>query len=143
LIDKGGLMRILMVLAILSVLASGCTTYSNTAPRTQAGAGIGAIVGGLAGLIIDRHNPWRGAVLGGAAGAGIGAVVGNVEDTAAQQAVRRDTAVSYDRTSEQGWHEQIVATPQEQQGDYKLVDVKYIRDGKVVGEEVKRVPVNQ
>ena len=136
-------MRILMVLAVLAVLASGCATYDGTTPRTQAGAGIGAIVGGLAGLIIDRHNPWRGAVLGTAAGAGIGAVVGNIEDTAAQEAARRDTMVSYDRTSEQGWHERIVATPQGQQGDYKLVDVKYIRDGKVVGEEVKQVPINQ
>ena len=136
-------MRILMVLAVLSVLASGCTTYNNTAPRTQAGAGIGAIVGGLAGLIIDRHNPWRGAILGTAAGAVIGTVVGNIEDTAAQEAARRDTTVRYDRTSDQGWHEQIVATPQGQEGDYKLVDIKYIRDGKVIGEEVKQVPINQ
>jgi hypothetical protein len=136
-------MRVLMVLAVLAVLVSGCTSYNSATPRTQSGAGIGAIVGGLGGLIVDRHNPWRGAIIGAAAGAVVGAVVGNIEDTAAQEAARRDTTVSYDRTSDQGWHEQVVATPRGEDGDYKLVDIKYIRDGQVTGEEIKRVPINR
>ena len=137
-------MRILLVLALLSLLASGgCATYDETSPRTKSGAEIGAIVGGLGGLIIDSKNPWRGAVLGAAAGAALGAVIGNIQDRAAQEAAERNTTVRYSRTTDQGWHEQVVATPQGQQGDYKLVDVKYIRNGKVVGEEVKQVPINQ
>ena len=136
-------MKILLVLAVVSVLVSGCASYNDVSPRTKSGAQIGGIVGGLGGLIIDSKNPWRGAVLGAAAGAVIGGVIGNIQDKAADEAARRNTEVQYERTTEQGWKETVIATPKGQEGDYKLISVKYVRDGKVVGEEIKKVPINQ
>jgi hypothetical protein len=49
--------------------------------------------------------------------------------------------VRYNRTVENGTSEEIEATPHSTKGSYKLVTVKYIRDGKVVGEELKKVPL--
>ena len=67
----------------------------------------------------------------------------DIQDRAAKESAKRDAAVTYDRTTEQGWKEEVVATPSGRQGDYKLIDVKYFRNGKVVNEEVKQVPVEQ
>lgn len=72
-----------------------------------------------------------------------GEVAGNIQNKAAKEAANRNATVKYDRTTEQGWKEEIVATPSGQQGDYKLIDVKYFRNGKVVKEEVKQVPIEQ
>jgi len=72
-----------------------------------------------------------------------GGGAGDIQDKAAQESAKRDAAVTYDRTTEQGWKEEVTATPGGQQGDYKIIDVKYFRNGKMVNEEVKQVPVEQ
>jgi hypothetical protein len=49
--------------------------------------------------------------------------------------------VRYNRTVENGASEEIETTPHSTKGSYKLVTVKHVHDGKVVGEEIKRVPL--
>jgi uncharacterized protein YcfJ len=132
--------RILILL--VSCLLCSCAWFDQQSKNTKAGTGIGAIVGGLAGLIIDSHNPWRGGVLGVAIGAVSGGLIGNIIDSSAHQAARKNTCVKYRRTTENGHKEEVIAKPTATKNNYKVVTVKYVRDGKVVGEETKTVPLN-
>jgi outer membrane protein OmpA-like peptidoglycan-associated protein len=64
-----------LILAI-ALGTTACQTMSEH--RTGTGAATGAAVGGGAGALIDKDNPYRGALIGAAAGALIGAGVGHV-----------------------------------------------------------------
>jgi hypothetical protein len=131
---------ILTFLLTGSILLYSCTWFEQQSKKTKQGTGIGAAVGGLAGLIIDSSNPWRGGIIGAAIGAVSGGVIGNIIEHSAQQAAHNNKSVKYNRTVKNGTSEEIEATPHGSHGSYKLVTVKYVRDGKVVGEEVKKVP---
>ena len=148
LIEKRGMERmdkriLLMTVVITGLLVAGCATMS---PRTKAGAQIGAILGGLGGAVIDKDNPWRGAVEGAAIGAILGGTIGKIVDNAALEAARRDATVTYSRVNpEKGWKEEVVAEPRglTKDGKYKIIEIRYIQNGKVVKEEVKIVPVSE
>ncbi|WP_348640446.1 YMGG-like glycine zipper-containing protein [Mesorhizobium sp. B1-1-1] len=63
-------MRSIIFVSALALMAAGCTaTEQRTAGTALAGAGTGAVIGGLA-------NGSRGALVGAAVGGGTGAVVG-------------------------------------------------------------------
>ncbi len=62
----------LVVLAVAAVAGTGCAGMSGT----HAGALLGALAGGGAGLAIGHHNGRD--ALGGLAGAGLGALVGGL-----------------------------------------------------------------
>ena len=135
------LRSLVMVLAV-ALLVQSCAWFQKQSCSTKTGAGVGAVVGGLAGLIIDSHNPWRGGLIGAAAGAVVGGVIGNIVDYSSREAAHKNAPVKYARATENGTNEEVAATPRETKGSYKLVSVKYVRDGNVVGEEVKKVPLN-
>jgi hypothetical protein len=65
-----------LMLVGLMLLTSGCAT-----PQGVAGAGVGAVVGGVSGALIDRGNPGRGAVIGGGLGAILGGGLGDIAGT--------------------------------------------------------------
>ena len=77
------MVRMMSVLAVLCLLLNGCTTFQPSSQQ-KAGAGIGAILGGVAGGMIDKDNPWRGAVVGAAAGALVGGTIGTIVEQAAK-----------------------------------------------------------
>lgn len=136
-------MRVYSVIAVilsLAVMVSGCASMSSQAKR---GAGIGGILGGAAGAIIDKENRWRGGIIGATVGAIIGGTIGHIMDQAAYEAAQEGKSVEYSRTTGDGSQEIIRATPQgySPDGEYKLVKTQLIRNGVVVKEEVKRVPV--
>lgn len=130
---------ILVCVVMVALLVSGCASMS---PRTKTGAGIGGILGGVAGAAID-DNPWRGGIIGAAAGAIIGGTIGHMTDEATYEAAEKDKAVQYSRTVDDGSREMVRATPYgyTADGEYKLIKTQVIRDGVVVKEEVRRVPV--
>jgi outer membrane lipoprotein SlyB len=137
--------KYLLIIFAISTLLCSCAWFDKQTHNTKTGAGIGAVVGGLAGLIIDSHNPWRGGVIGVAIGAVSGGVIGNIIDHSANEAACKNKSVKYQRTTENGTKEEITAKPRSTKNtknDYKLVTVKYARDGRVVGEEVKKVSVD-
>ncbi len=76
------------LLLALAIFAYGCET-----PQGQ-GAGVGAVIGGIAGALLDR-NPWRGGVIGGALGAVAGATITDIAVKANQQAVETGRPVEY------------------------------------------------
>ena len=137
-------MKILKILAIIFVcllVLNNCAWFEKQSPKTKTGAGVGAVVGGIAGLIIDSHNPWRGGILGVAIGAVAGGVIGNIIDHSTREAASKNATVKYSRTTEKGTKEEVVATPRGTENNYKLVNVKYARDGKTMGEETQKVPL--
>ena len=64
--------RIAVTVVLLSSLAALGACGNTTGDRALSGAGIGAGVGALGGLILD--SPIEGALIGGAVGAGAGAL---------------------------------------------------------------------
>jgi hypothetical protein len=62
-----------LMLVGLMLLSNGCAT-----PQGVAGAGLGAVVGGVSGALIDHGNPIRGAAIGGGLGAVLGGGLGDI-----------------------------------------------------------------
>lgn len=65
-----------LIVCVAAMSFTGCQTMNEN--RRTSGAVIGTTVGGAAGALIDRDNPWRGALIGMAAGAALGTGVGHV-----------------------------------------------------------------
>ena len=133
--------RYLILLLVFLIAAQGCTWFQQQSRGTKTGTGVGAALGGIAGLIIDSHNPWRGGILGVAAGAIAGGLTGNIIDHATKESVSKNAPAKYYRTTENGTNEEVHANPAGKEGDYKLVTVKYVRNGSVIGEEVRQEPI--
>ena len=77
------------------VVLVGCATMQPTTPRTYEGAGVGSVIGGIAGALLDQHNPWRGGVIGGALGAVAGASLTEISARAAREAAVSQRPVEY------------------------------------------------
>ncbi len=86
---------VLLLLALIAV-SYGCTEYQ------ARGAGVGGVLGGIAGAFLDSRNPWRGGVIGGALGALAGATIADVSAQANQQAVATGQPVQYQTDNGQG-----------------------------------------
>ena len=54
-------------IAVVGLFLSGCATQQG-----YQGAGVGAVTGATAGILLDPHNRWRGALIGGGLGATLG-----------------------------------------------------------------------
>ena len=64
--------------AIAAVLVSGVSCQTVSEHRTATGAVAGTALGAGAGALIDKDNPYRGALIGAAAGALLGTGIGHV-----------------------------------------------------------------
>jgi outer membrane protein OmpA-like peptidoglycan-associated protein len=103
-------------------LLSACAEIENSPPKnTIQGAGIGAVGGAVAGLILGDDA--KDVMIGAAAGAVIGGVVGNRLD--AQEAALRDSLSSKDTTIQNTGSELIVTLPE---GITFDVDSTYVRN---------------
>ncbi len=69
-------------LLILWAGLSGCATT----PYTYQGAAAGSALGAVAGALIDDHNRWRGALIGGAIGGVMGGATSEIAARSARQA---------------------------------------------------------
>jgi Glycine zipper len=68
----------LLLLGVMSLSATGCSTMNNTQKGALVGGGVGSLVGTAIGAATG--NPRTGAVLGAAGGSALGAIAGNSED---------------------------------------------------------------
>jgi uncharacterized protein YcfJ len=85
----------LLSLIMLIVMLNSCATMQPTTPRRYEGAGVGAVVGGIAGALLDRHNPWRGGVIGGVLGAVAGGTITEISARAEREAYVSGRPVEY------------------------------------------------
>jgi hypothetical protein len=115
-----------LIVAVLTVGASGCSTMDNTSK----GAGIGGALGTGAGLAVGAatHPPLLGAAVGGLTGAGVGAAIGNDQDRVDQQ--KRDfqqaTAVANAQAQQRMGMTDVIAMVQ--QGHDEQVIINQIRN---------------
>jgi len=139
---KKRLISLLIAISLLfsvvgaSSLLSSCATTPS--PATAQGAGVGAALGSVAGLLIDRHNRWRGAVIGGLIGAAIGGTVTEISQRAAREAAYEGRPVAYQ--SSDGF-QRVEATPVGYDANTKCHKVRerVWQEGKLVKDEVREV----
>ncbi len=129
----------LMLVLVIGTLAA-CAVQSEplvTTPRTYQGAGTGAAVGAGAGALIDSHNRWRGAVIGGALGAVLGGTLTEISSRAAREAAVEGRPVAYQ--TENGW-QRVEAHPQGRtpRGCRQVKEQVY-QDGRLVREQTREV----
>lgn len=79
---------VLMIFVLLTMTAS-CAKYH------YEGAGLGAAIGGIAGALLDRNNPWRGGVIGAALGGVAGATITDISVRGSREAVTAGKPVEY------------------------------------------------
>jgi len=79
----------LLVISLIAI-SFGCAT-----PRAYEGGAAGAGVGGVAGAMLDRKNPWRGAVKGAILGGVLGASITEASAQAARDAAIYNRPVRY------------------------------------------------
>lgn len=125
-------------LASSAFFVSSCATVQPTSQRTYEAAGVGAALGSVAGLLIDRHNRWRGAVIGGLIGAAIGGTVTEISQRAAREAAYEGRPVAYQ--SSDGF-QRVEATPIGYDANTKCHKVRerIWQEGKLVKDEVREV----
>ncbi len=82
------------IIAVILVVACFPLLFSCTQYHAQ-GAGTGAVIGGIAGAILDHRNPWRGGVIGAALGGAAGATFTDVSMRASQEAAATGNPVAY------------------------------------------------
>lgn len=120
-----------MALALL-VAVSGCTAYH------AQGAGAGGAVGGVAGALLDRKNPWRGGIIGAVLGAIAGATITDISAQAAREAAQNNRPVEY-RTSDGRGVYQAYPLDYDEKTKCHKVQEKVYEDGKLVKDHVKEV----
>ncbi len=129
-------MKIISILLIAALLTSGVSCV--TTQRSYEGAGIGGAVGAIAGALLDKHNRWRGAMIGGALGAVIGGATSEIASRAAKEAAQTGKPVAYETTD--GW-QRVEAQPiayNEMTKCHKVRE-RIWQDGNLVRDQVKEV----
>jgi len=122
----------LVFIVILMSVTFGCTQYH------AQGAGAGAVIGGIAGALIDSRNPWRGGVIGGALGAVAGATLTDISMRASREAAVSGRPVEYRTEDGRGVYQ---AEPLEYNAQTKCrkVQEKVWEDGRLVKDQVREV----
>jgi len=125
------IVSLILVLALLS-LTLACTQYH------AQGAGAGGVVGGIAGALLDRKNPWRGGVVGAALGALAGATLTDVSMRASQEAAATGKPVQYVTEDGRGVYRAEPVGYNAQTKCHKVHEI-VTENGKVVKDQIKEV----
>jgi hypothetical protein len=125
------IVSLLLILALLG-LVSGCTEYH------AQGAGVGAVLGGIAGALLDHRNPWRGGVIGAALGGVAGATLTDISMRASQEAATSGRPVEY-RTEDGRGVYRADPVGGDEQTRCKKVHERVWEDGKLVKDNIREV----
>ena len=138
-------MRVVSLLLAVTLMFSALSLFScanvnpyPTSERTYQGAAAGGALGATAGLLIDRHNRWRGALIGGLIGAALGGTVTEISQRAAREAAEEGRPVVYQ--SNDGF-QRVEASPvgYDEQSNCHKVRERVWQDDKLVKDEVREV----
>ncbi|MFN3406612.1 MAG: glycine zipper 2TM domain-containing protein [Caldimicrobium sp.] len=130
------LVALLVVFIFTIGLMAGCSQDLNLSQKTKEGATVGAVAGGVLGVLLDKNNRWRGAVLGAAIGAVIGGTASYIMDRASKEAATSKKPVTYESEDRL---QKVYAQPLKTEGNCEWVKVQYYEYGKLVKEETKKV----
>lgn len=125
-------------LAILSLaamlgLTAGCTTY-----QTQGGL-TGGGMGGLAGAMLDRKNPWRGGVIGAALGGIAGATISEISVRGARESVSAGRPVEYRTDDGQGYYRADPVNQSTAQTKCRKVRERIYEGDRLVKDHIKEI----
>ena len=127
--------RMIMLMLGLAVTLTAC------APYQYSGGTAGGAMGGIAGAILDRRNPWRGGVIGAALGSIAGATISEISVRGAGEAVREGRPVEY-RTETGEGHGRYYAEPvpqQQTQTKCRKVRERIYEGDRLVKDHIKEV----
>ena len=127
-------MRKLALFIITVVFITSCGPV--TSVGTYQGANVGATGGAIAGALIDKNNPWRGAVIGSVLGAVIGGSITEIATRSAQEAAINNKPIEY-RSGDR--RERVYAKPIHSDEKCKLVKIHYYSNNDLIWIEEKRV----
>ena len=125
------IVSLILVLALLS-LTLACTQYH------AQGAGAGGVVGGIAGALLDRKNPWRGGVVGAVLGGLAGATLTDVSMRASQEAAATGKPVQYVTEDGRGVYRAEPVGYNAQTKCHKVHEI-VTESGKVVKDQIKEI----
>lgn len=106
------------------------------------GAGIGALVGGVAGALLDSKNPWRGGVIGAGLGAVFGATIADISTRGSREAYQTGQPVEYRTEDGRGYYRAEPTSDYYYKDPYtkcRKVSEKVWEDGKLVKDTVKEI----
>ncbi len=114
-----------MAIFLASSLGGGCATQGQTG--ALAGAGTGALIGGLA----NMHGSWGAtALIGASVGAGVGYLIGNEKDK--KDAQQRQAASEAELRPLAGTTWQVISVTPKQEKSYKSIVSHFRTDGTIV-----------
>ncbi len=122
----------LLIILSLLTLTVGCQQYH------YEGAGLGGVVGGVAGALLDRKNPWRGGIIGAGLGAVTGATIADISARGSREVAHSGRPVEYYTDDRRG---RYYAEPIEYD-DYtkcRKVRERVWEDGRLVRDHVKEI----
>lgn len=133
-------MKILaLIVAVLVIFTVACGQLSQ---YHYEGAGIGAVVGGVAGAFLDKKNPWRGGVIGAGLGAVLGATLADISVRGSREAYQSGKPVEYRTEDGRGYYRAEPVSDYYYKDPYtkcKKVSEKVWEDGKLIKDTVKEV----
>lgn len=130
------------VALLMSIVIFITTACAGIGQHHYEGAGAGALVGGIAGALLDRKNPWRGGVIGAGLGAVLGATIADISRKGSREAYESGRPVEYRTEDGRGYYRA------EPTGDYyykdpytkcRKVSEKVWEDGRLVKDTVKEI----
>lgn len=123
---------IIVLLSFVMLTAAACAQYQ------YEGATAGGVIGGIAGALLDRGNPWRGGVIGAGLGAIAGATIADISVRGSREAARTGRPVEYRTEDGRGAYR---AEPLEYDAHTRCSKVheKVWEDGRLVKDRIKEV----
>ena len=127
------------LLSFILLLNVGCVTLQQ---HHYEGAGAGALVGGVAGALLDKKNPWRGGVIGAGLGAVFGATLADISTRGSREAYQTGRPVKYRTEDGRGYYRAEPASDIYYKGPHtkcRKVSEKVWENGKLVRDTVKEI----
>lgn len=130
----------------LALILAGLMIFTVACGQLQTyhyeGAGAGALVGGIAGALLDKKNPWRGGVIGAGLGAVLGATITDISTRGSKEAYQTGKPVEYRTEDGRGYYRAEPASGyyyKDPQTKCRKVSEKVWEDGKLIKDTVKEV----
>ncbi|MCS7163783.1 MAG: glycine zipper 2TM domain-containing protein [Thermodesulfovibrio sp.] len=130
---------IVFVLVVLILFTVACAQLQR---QHYEGAAAGAVVGGVAGALLDKKNPWRGGVIGAGLGTVFGATIADISIRGSREAYQTGKPVEYRTEDGRGYYRAEPTSDYYYKDPYtkcRKVSEKIWENGKLIKETVKEV----